>query len=118
MSETETPAPVDLSRIQAAAGGDRGFERELFEIYLCDTEERLLNLELLLRQEDAAAFRREVHTVKGASASVGAAQMARLARTLEETAPNSEAGQALMRDLHAEFARLRVFLANYLAALG
>jgi histidine phosphotransfer protein HptB len=59
------------------------FLRELIEIFLKDTPERVTELTHALAQNDAVTFTRAAHTIKGSSSNFGAARLAKAAHDLE-----------------------------------
>lgn len=119
MSLPEVSVPVDLCRVQTAADGDHDFERELFELYLSDAQMRVEHVGRLADGQDPPALQREAHTLKGASANIGANEMARLALVLEKAAPEAEPSQiaTLAQEIQEELNRVRAYLLNYLAGL-
>ncbi len=78
---------VDLQTIEtlrALSPDDGGaFLRELIEIYLQDTPKRLTELEQALASQDASAFTRAAHTIKGSSSNFGAGRLSKLAQEIE-----------------------------------
>jgi histidine phosphotransfer protein HptB len=78
---------VDLQAIEAlrALSPDDGgaFLRELIEIYLQDTPNRLAELEQALASKDAPVFTRAAHTIKGSSSNFGAGRLSKLALEIE-----------------------------------
>jgi HPt (histidine-containing phosphotransfer) domain-containing protein len=63
--------------------GDDSFLKEILEIYLLDTPERLAAMKTARDTNDQPLYTRSVHTIKGSSANVGAAEMRTLATELE-----------------------------------
>ena len=104
--------PLDLQVIDALralspeSGGD--FLRELVEIYLRDTPERLTELEQALVRQDAAMVTRAAHSIKGSSSNFGAKRLAQFAQEIEAQgkASNFSAAAAAVADLKAEYARV------------
>jgi HPt (histidine-containing phosphotransfer) domain-containing protein len=77
---------IDLKSIETLRSltDDGGvFLRELIDIYLQDTPLRLTELEQAFAKQDAPAFIRAAHTIKGSSGNFGAARLARLAQEIE-----------------------------------
>lgn len=59
------------------------FLRELIEIYLQDTPQRIAEMEDALTKKDIPAFTRAAHTIKGSSSNFGATKLTKLAHELE-----------------------------------
>ena len=116
--ESVQPA-LDFSRIQETSEGDLDFERELFEIYLEDCQERLIRLRTAIQQGNSKAVLLEAHTIKGASANVGTTLLQDLAFTLEQADSTAiaESGAETLDQLDAEFARVKVAITEYLSKL-
>jgi len=85
---------------------DGSFLRELIEIYLEDTPQRVAELEAALAAGDAHAMMRAAHTVKGSSSNFGANKLAQIALEIEllGKAGNCPPAVALVPNLKAEFA--------------
>ena len=111
--------PLDFSRIQETSEGDLDFERELFEIYLEDCQERLTRLRAAIQQDDFESVHLEAHTIKGASANVGTTLLQELAYTLEQADNTAvaESGLETLDQLDAEFARAKIAITEYLSKL-
>jgi len=109
--------PVDLTRIREAADGDRDFECELFTLFIDDCGTRITQLELSVDTADGDGCRAEAHTIKGASANVGAQKLYDLAVAMEKTDPESQpdAAAALLAQIKAEFDRVQRFLRAYMS---
>ena len=84
MQEDQT---IDMQAIDALRelSPDAGeeFLRELIEIYLQDTPQRMAEMEDALNKKDIPAFTRAAHTIKGRSSNFGAAKLTKLAHELE-----------------------------------
>jgi signal transduction histidine kinase/DNA-binding NarL/FixJ family response regulator/HPt (histidine-containing phosphotransfer) domain-containing protein len=111
--------PVDLARVEDTTEGDAEFARELVELYLGDVATRLDAIDAALTEGDAPRLQREAHTVKGASANVGAVGLADIAYTLEKIGREGalEDAPKLRSELTEEYGRVRAFFEGYLASL-
>lgn len=104
--------PLDLQVIDAlrALSPDSGadFLRELVEIYLQDTPERLTELDQALVRQDAAVVTRAAHSIKGSSSNFGAKRLAQIAHEIEALGKlsNLTAAAAAVAGLKAEYARV------------
>lgn len=72
----------------ADSSGDPGQFRELIDLFLAEMESGLGSMRKALAEGNAAELAQLAHSLKGASASMGAGGLASLCRTLEETAKN------------------------------
>jgi HPt (histidine-containing phosphotransfer) domain-containing protein len=84
MSEDQTiemPAIDALRELSPDAGQE--FLRELIEIFLQDTPQRMAELEEALGKNDVPGFTRAAHTIKGSSSNFGATKFTKLAHELE-----------------------------------
>ena len=72
----------------ADSSGDPGQFRELIDLFLAEMESGLASMRKALAEGNAAELAQLAHSLKGASASMGAGGLASLCRTVEETAKN------------------------------
>lgn len=109
---------IDFTRIQETSGGDIEFEQELFAAYLEDCAERLGRLEAARAAGDDTTFRREAHTIKGASANVGTTRLHELAHDLEAAGlSDGIVIEKQMALIDAEFQHVKTAIEAYLASL-
>ena len=59
------------------------FLRELIQIFLQDTPQRIVELEEALAKNDIPSFTRAAHTIKGSSSNFGATKFTKLAHQME-----------------------------------
>ncbi|MCB9666458.1 MAG: Hpt domain-containing protein [Alphaproteobacteria bacterium] len=81
--------PLDRAKVRELldlTGGDPTWLHELYATYLDDTRGRLDALRGALAGGGAEAIQREAHGIKGASANVGATEVARLCGDIEHLA--------------------------------
>lgn len=93
---------IDLAHLASFTDGDPALERELVDLYLSTAEGYLAELE---GAREAEVWRKAAHSLKGASANLGAMQVAALALAAEKSAPAA----GLLADLHAAVADVRRF---------
>ncbi|MBI5094681.1 MAG: response regulator [Candidatus Hydrogenedentes bacterium] len=115
-SETGASELVDIARIRSAANGDIALERELIDLFLADSETRLDSVELALMARNITIARREIHTIKGASGSVGANEMQQRALDLEglNDVELADTSHPALRALNMAFAATREFLLHHI----
>jgi HPt (histidine-containing phosphotransfer) domain-containing protein len=92
---------------------------ELIELYLTDTTARLAELRAALNAPDAAAARRNLHSLKGSSANLGVRGMAGLCSRLEDQLGDgaNEDARATLAQLEVEFECVQKALAGELQTL-
>lgn len=120
-SRTETvgllPADqlLDLRYLAEAAEGDVEFIESILHDYLKGTGKQLEELHGALLAQDADAVRRLAHSVKGASASVGATRVMEAAAQLEEhvQAEGMSHTDVPVFTVTCEFRRLEAYLARH-----
>jgi HPt (histidine-containing phosphotransfer) domain-containing protein len=93
MKENEPPSAIEndiplLLPEKMAQFREMGLEREVFQqllqTYIAQSDKLVRELQLAVLAKDAAAMRQAAHTMKGASANLGAAQVTALSSQLEE----------------------------------
>ena len=74
----------------ADSSGDPGQFGELIDLFLAEMESGLASMRKALADGNAEQLAKLAHSLKGASASMGASGLGSLCRTLEETAKNAK----------------------------
>ena len=83
----------------------------ILDVYLSDIPVRLQSLRSAAAADDFELITRTAHSIKGASANIGALRVAELARRVELAASDDELPSgAVLRALEEEFERLRGFI--------
>jgi CheY-like chemotaxis protein/HPt (histidine-containing phosphotransfer) domain-containing protein len=101
----EPPPGIDATALQILERDvGRSLVVEVVDCYLRDTPARIAALLAALAANDARSARREAHTLKSSSATVGATQIAAIAAELEQSAKAS--GVDGMAERVGEIARL------------
>ncbi len=108
--------PLRLEHIMETTEGDMEFAQELFELFLSDTEQRLVALKEALTTGDFDLIRREGHTIKGASSNIGADPLREVAYKMEQIGESGDLSEAdaTLESLKAEFERVRNYLKEIL----
>lgn len=75
---------LDLAVLRQSCGDDDDFARELFVEYQQRVLELLPQLENHQTQQDYEEIRKAAHEMKGSSLTLGATEMARLAKEIED----------------------------------
>ncbi|MGY3030699.1 GAF domain-containing protein [Thermostichus sp. MS-CIW-34] len=82
-SSPTLPYPIDSAYLDQVSGGDRGFQRELLQVFIQDCEDQLPQLRQAIAGCNAEGMRRIAHRLKGASSNVGANAFCQVVRELE-----------------------------------
>jgi len=95
--KTLDPIPgVDMARGIAMTGGNEVFYRRVLELYIKDALERLPRLQTVPEKDALTTFITQVHSLKSASASIGAAELSAEAAALE--AAGKSGNMAFIKD--------------------
>ena len=102
------PEMVAELRSLGPEGEPNGFA-SLAKLFLSDSALRLDAMRNAARAGDMGTLKREVHTLKGVSGTIGAPRLAELCRELEETiaATEGEVDPGALRHVEAELLRVR-----------
>ena len=112
MSDHPILNPEAIETLRSLSPDDTGFLKELIDIYLLDTPERLTEIVTALAAQDAAAAMRAAHSIKGSSSNFGATTLADLAQQIEfqgKTGNLNETAATLVA-LHREYDRVAAAL--------
>lgn len=94
MTDKNPDVVIDLSVIEALRelGGedDPGLVVELIDLYLLDAPERIREIQTALASADFDLLERAAHTLKSASANIGALTLSDLCKDLEKMARESD----------------------------
>jgi HPt (histidine-containing phosphotransfer) domain-containing protein len=83
-AEASDAAPLVLDKLVKRVMGDRDFMRELLADYLQQLPGQIEAIREAVKAEDAEAVTQKAHTLKGASANMGASRIAEIAFGLEQ----------------------------------
>jgi HPt (histidine-containing phosphotransfer) domain-containing protein len=85
---------------------------ELIDLFLKELESLMASLDASLKSKTGKDLARYAHSLKGASGSMGAAQLASLARTLEEVALSArfDLAETIFSQIEAETRDVRITL--------
>jgi HPt (histidine-containing phosphotransfer) domain-containing protein len=84
---TDDGGPIDRPTYDALlkmTGDDHEFVDDLIDTYLADAVDQLAGLDAAIEAADATALTRPAHSLKSSSLNVGALELGRLGRELEE----------------------------------
>lgn len=106
--------------LELADGDDASFVVELFGSYVASHRESVQGMREALAADDADALGRHAHTLKGASANVGAHHVATLSRDLQEMGESGSiaVAAAWIDAIDAEFDRVLDEVARRLPAFS
>ena len=110
---------VDLERFRDVTASTRPeFAHELVAIFCLDMDHRLQELAASHARSNATEVHRLAHTIKGASANIGARRMSELAMALQEADATGEAARELIAQLGQELDRVRTVLCSEVDPTG
>ena len=81
------PSPklsIDLEYLHQISEGDPEFERKILAVFVENTQEQLRSIHIALANRDLAKIEQILHTIKGASANVGAIAIEQLTIQLDK----------------------------------
>ena len=113
MSEPSVLDPQAIENLRALNPGDNDeFLREIAEIFLEDTPQRINELDQSLLAGDVSKFTRASHSIKGSSANVGATALRAVAERLEQQARTQglTGVASLIEQVKSEFGRTKIAL--------
>ena len=104
--------PVDLANLIELVGDDKDVFSEIIDIYLNDITTHITALEEAFKNEDYAEVSNEAHSMKGASANVGARRMRTFCASLEEIGHGDEVAPMIemFENIKSEFELVEKFL--------
>ena len=110
---------LNWDRLNDVTEGDSAFARELIGVYVRDSATLIDELESALACMDVDSVTKAAHTLKGASASIGADELSGIAASLEMAlkAQPMAVAQALMPALGQAFVRLQAELQAFMNRL-
>ncbi len=95
MEQTPPPAPLlDIPGTLSRLKGDTAFLETLFGVYVEDLPVKLAAIEQALAAADMAVLQRTAHSLKGASATVGALALREAAFAMENAGRDKDASRA------------------------
>ena len=103
-----------IDGLRASVEGDTAFVIELIDAFLADSATQLQAIDIAVAAGDPEAVVRPAHTLKSASATLGAMQLSTTARTLETA---GRAGSIDGAEAHEAAATIRAVWAAAAAAL-
>jgi two-component system, sensor histidine kinase and response regulator len=99
---------LDNIRALSADGGD-ALVQKVIAAYVDDTPQHLQNLRRAIAGEDPGSVRKVAHSLKSASANVGAQKLAQLCKEMEHLgrADTTEGASGILTDMEQEFQAVR-----------
>ena len=116
MSTGSAPFEFDWQQLKQLAGEDAAFENELLQMFLQDARSSLEKLEKAIATRRIQAVEDTAHSLRGASANVGALALAATARRLEELARSGQLDEAkaLLQVMNSHCERIQISLRSRL----
>lgn len=99
---------LNSERLKDMTEGDRDFLEELVMLYLEDADEQIAGIRAALESSDAKTLERRAHSLKGASANVGAERMREIAYEMEMAGKGEHLADAwsILERIQAELPRV------------
>jgi CheY-like chemotaxis protein/HPt (histidine-containing phosphotransfer) domain-containing protein len=115
--EKEKEPPVDFSHIKDIFGDDTDAINELINIYVNDADQLLVVLESAVHEKNAELIKNKAHSIKGASANIGAGKLRQHSAELEQIGMSGRIEEALnvFGNVKTEFERVKIFLLSKLS---
>jgi len=112
--DMQRPMIFNMLILDEQLDGDLELCREIIDLYLEDTPNQLQALDQGLQAHDAFVVERKAHTIKGASASVGAEAMQAAAYEMEKAGRDQDLNLArrLWPDLNDIYEKTQTFLSR------
>ena len=109
--------PQAIAALRELNPGDDSFLRDLIQIYLADSPQRIAEMEEALAHTDSRKLMIAAHSLKGSSANFGAAALRALSEKVEHLARTEALAEAQVHlpALREEFARVKAELEAFLA---
>jgi len=104
--------PQAIEELRSLNPEDDSFLRDLIQIYLDDSPQRIAEIEQSLAQGDAERLTRAAHSLKGSSANFGAVQLRAVSEQIEKLGRQGALGEvpAQLPKLKAEFEQVQADL--------
>jgi PAS domain S-box-containing protein len=101
---------LDMEGLLGRLGQDRDLADEVIQVFLKDAPTKISGLEQAVALGETDTAKRLAHTLKGASANVGANALNRIARAAEEAAASGELEEVgrLLKPLQEELVRVQI----------
>ncbi|MEM8504558.1 MAG: Hpt domain-containing protein [Cyanobacteria bacterium P01_D01_bin.1] len=106
------PTDFDWQQLRQLAGGDANFEAELLKMFLADAKINLKQLERAIASKSIKTIEDVAHSLRGASANVGAIALAGAASQLEGAARAGEMtdAQKLLRRMDTHCQKIQAYV--------
>jgi CheY-like chemotaxis protein len=110
-AEELTSKRFDFNQLHQLSDHNSEFEQELLQLYFEDTQLHLQQLQQAFNQQNRLQLEHLAHHIKGASANIGARQLAQLAAQIEQQAQNEtlQVLQHLLLQLRQVFQETQTF---------
>ncbi|MGH6888466.1 MAG: Hpt domain-containing protein [Rhizomicrobium sp.] len=108
--------PIDLAQLALYTGGEAELDREVLDLFRCQSALAIRRLETSLASSNSKDWRETAHSLKGSALSIGATSLAEAAARAEGIDPlatPAEAAEAL-RELTAHSRIVAAFIETYL----
>ena len=110
--------PQAIEELRSLNPEDDSFLRDLIQIYLEDSPQRIAEIEQSLADNDAERLTRAAHSLKGSSANFGATELRAVSEQIEKLGRQQALGMvpAQMANLKAAYAQVKADLEALMSA--
>lgn len=109
--------PVNITYLRSLTSGDRTAEKELLKLFLQEADNTMLDMVHAVLNEDNEDWRKTAHKLKGAAASLGAADLSKLCEKAETYfKANDHEKEEILCALQDELASVRRYVTKSAAA--
>jgi len=119
MVDMET-SPLDLQQLQGLYDNEHELIQQTLSLFRTSTHSRMADLGHIIAADDRQRLKGVAHELKGLCANVGANELARLSRQLEQAADHPDG--ALIRSIYVairdNFGRVEHFIDAYTGSCG
>ncbi len=114
--EFDNSVLFDETYFNSISANDNAFQINLLNSFLTDTANRIDKISSLIKKNEIDRILIEIHTIKGASFSIGASKLGNIAKTIEEAVNEKDIDKiiSLFTELQQIFSETKNYLNQYL----
>ena len=102
---------IDIKYLKSIIDDDKEFEKELFSIFFENALKNIEKLQESIASQDKNSWYMASHAFKGASASIGAFELAKILETAQKSLDaNEESKIKIIEDIKKELASVKYFI--------
>ncbi|MFP4287647.1 MAG: Hpt domain-containing protein [Bacteroidota bacterium] len=106
--------PDTLQKLKSSTAKNPDFLKEIFQSYISDTEDLILEIEVSTEKNDFDTYYTAVHTLKGLSGTIGCSRIFNLLKIMDKLNKEHDFSESkqLVADLQNMFQELRTIITN------